>query len=85
MIIDFSVLDTTPAGSSFCSPPAGWEGDEAAYTQWLRERYRADRGFAQYMHVAARITCYHASPERSNLAGPFASPLKDALVKLWEG
>lgn len=79
MILDFTVLDTTPGGSSFCSPPAGWVGDATAYVDWLRGRYRADPGFAQYMVCAAWKGIAASNPR---VEGPFAGDLKKALAKL---
>ncbi len=80
MIMDFRQLDTTPGGSSFCSPPVGWEGDESAYMDWLRLRYKTDPGFSQYMICAAWKGPLAQTP--STIVGPFSGAFRQALDRL---
>ena len=71
MIIDLSVVDTTP-GSSWAAP------DDLApdYTAWMRERYKSCRMTAQRLEIVARR--YRADHESVTITGPYA----DNLVKI---
>lgn len=68
--IDLSRHDTTPGAKSPFAPPAGWEGDETAYRNLMRRRYRQDPGCGQ--HISVTVWLYKNNPMGSvEITGPY--------------
>lgn len=82
MIVDVSILDTTPgAGGLFCPPDP--TPDVPCYRQWLKAQY-ADPGMRQHIVLLGRDL---VSPTQWSLrpafTGPFAADLKHWLTQVY--
>jgi hypothetical protein len=76
MIVDISVIDTTPGkGGMFCPPSGISTADE--YRRWLRDSCDHNPALRQFMAVAARTT----SGVRE-IVGQFGPALQGCLADL---
>jgi hypothetical protein len=55
--VNFRCIDTEPGADTAFAPPAGFAGDDKAYAQYMRERWKCDPGVRQHLAVAGyRLT-----------------------------
>lgn len=52
--VNFRCINTEPGAGTAFAPPAGFEGDDQAYVQYMRERWKSDPGVRQHVAVAGR-------------------------------
>lgn len=86
MIIDLSVLDTTPGATgphALLAPPAGFTGSEDDYREWIRGRYFNDLQVTQVMYIVAKKVTGNASyGYRVTFNGPYAEVLERIVNKI---
>lgn len=82
-VIDFAHLETQPGGCGPLAPPAGWQGDEAQYVEFLRGRYR-DMGGRQHLFLAARSLSARWQGRQAILSGPYCEVARKILKSISE-
>jgi hypothetical protein len=76
--VDITLIATEPGvARSIFSPPPGWAGDEASYTQWLRGVCVAMETRQEFI-LAARV--WREERSRLRFSGPYCQAAERAIV-----
>ncbi len=78
-VYNLAEVNTEPCNEATCpfSPPLGWEGDESAYLELMRQRYK-DRNFNQL--IIGTVWC--SKKMDIHYSGPFAEQAAQIVNKL---
>ncbi len=80
-VIDSFTHDTQPGSDSPLSPSDGWEGDEKAYLDLLRQRFSQSH-YAQRMLRAASAVNAPSDAKQLTITGPYKDAALSALKQI---